>query len=118
MPIAKGTDANNPSDSIIEIITKFNLEKKFLGFAYDGGAYLNNFSDIIYSELDHTTVFTPNKTLFVMEFLAHEIAGECKAGVVDVQYEDGSLDTSSTREKCYHVEKEITKRCHSSYPDT
>ena len=27
------------------------------------------------------------------------ISGECKTGVVDVQYEDGSLDTSSTRTK-------------------
>ena len=34
-----------------------------------------------------------------MECLAHVINGACKAGVVDVQSEGGSLETSSTREK-------------------
>ena len=34
-----------------------------------------------------------------MECLAHIIYGVCKAGVVDVQSEYGSLDTSSTRAK-------------------
>ena len=56
-------------------------------------------SDIICSELDHTAVFTPNKPLFEMDYLAHVISWSCKAGVFDVQYEDGSLDTSSTRAK-------------------
>ena len=32
-----------------------------------------------------------------MECLAYLISGACKAGVVDVQYEDGCLYTSSTR---------------------
>ena len=38
-------------------------------------------------------MFTPKKPLFEIELLAHVIAGACKAGVVDVKYEDGSIDT-------------------------
>ena len=54
---------------------------------------MNKFSYIICSELDHTAVFTPKKPLFSMEFLAHVIDGSCKAGVFNVQSEDGLLDT-------------------------
>ena len=50
-------------------------------------------------------MFTPNKPLFEMDYLAHVISWSCKAGVFDVQYEDGSLDTSSTRAK---INKAIT----------
>ena len=42
-------------------------------------------------------MFTPKKNIFDMECLEHVISGACKAGVVDVQSEDGSLDTSSAR---------------------
>ena len=67
MPSTKGTDANNFSDSIIDIITKFNLEKKNPGFTCDGGDNLKKCSDIICSQLDLTSVFTPNKPIFTME---------------------------------------------------
>ena len=99
MPSTKGTDENKIYDSIIDIINKFNLEKKSFGFTCGGGVNLNKCSDIICYQLDRTAVFTPNKPLFEMECLTHVIDGACKAGVVDVQYEDGLLDTSSTRAK-------------------
>ena len=44
-------------------------------------------------------MFSPKKLIFLMEGLAHVIAREYKAGVVDGQYDDESLDTSSTRAK-------------------
>ena len=66
MPITNGTDAKNLSESIIVIITKVNLEKQIVGFIYDSGDNLNNCLDNIYSELDHTAVFTSNKLLFLM----------------------------------------------------
>ena len=43
--------------------------------------------------------------MFVMECLACLISSSCKSGVVNVQSEDGSLDTSSTRAK---MNKSIT----------
>ena len=39
------------------------------------------------------------KPLFEMDCLAHVISGSCKDGVVDVQSEDGLLDTPITRAK-------------------
>ena len=50
-----------------------------------------------FSQLDHIDVFSPKKNIFAMECLAHVISGECKAGVVDVQSEDGFPDTQITR---------------------
>ena len=84
MPITKGTDAKNLSDSIIYIITKFNLEKNIVVFTCDDGDNLNKCSDIICYDLDHTALFTPNKYLFAMDFLEYVISGAWKAGVVDV----------------------------------
>ena len=44
------------------------------------------------------------RNLFLLiKLLAHVISGACKAGVVDVQYEDWSIDTSSTRAKMNKV---------------
>ena len=97
MPSTKGTDATNFSDSIIDIINLFNLEKKVVCFTCDCGANLKKCSHIICSELDRIAVFTPNKPIFQMEHLEYVIAWSCKAGVVDVKSEDGSLDTSITR---------------------
>ena len=81
MPSTKGTDVKNISFFIIDIITKFNLEKNIVGYTCDGGANMKKCSDIIFSQLDHTAVFTPKKPLFEMEFLAHVISGACKSGV-------------------------------------
>ena len=75
MPSPKGTYAKNISESIIDIITKFDLEGGGGGFACDGGANLKKCSDIICSELDHTAMFTPKKPLFAMECLVHVISG-------------------------------------------
>ena len=50
-------------------------------------------------------MFSPKKPLLKLEWLAHEIAGAYKSGVVDVKYEYRSLDTSSTRAK---INKAIT----------
>ena len=44
-------------------------------------------------------MFTQIKPPFAMECLAHVIYGALKAIVVDVKFEDGSLDISSTRAK-------------------
>ena len=63
MSSTKGTDVKSLSDSIIDIIIKFNLEKIIFGFTCDGGANLKKCSDIICSQLDRTAVFTPNKPL-------------------------------------------------------
>ena len=71
----KGTYENNLSESIIDIITKFNLEKKNVGFTCYGGANMKKCSYIICSELDHTAVFSPKKPLFAMGFLVHVISG-------------------------------------------
>ena len=101
MTSTKGTDAKNLYESIIDIINKFNLEEKIVGFNCDGGANLKKCSDIICYELGHTAVFTPKKPLFEMDCLVHVISGECKASFVDVQSEDGLLDTSSTRAKIH-----------------
>ena len=49
MSSTNGTYAKNISDSVIDIITKFNLEKTNVGFACDGGANMKKCSDIICS---------------------------------------------------------------------
>ena len=74
MPSTNGTDAKNPSESIIDIITKFNLDKN-VGFTCDGGDNMKKCSDIICYELDHRAVFIPKIPIFEMECLVHEIAG-------------------------------------------
>ena len=48
MPSTKGTYSNNRSDSIIDIVNKFNLEKKMVGFTCDGGGNIKKCSDIIF----------------------------------------------------------------------
>ena len=98
-------DANNISDSIIDIITKFNLKKTIVGFTCDGGANLKKCSDIICYQFDRTYVFTPKKTIFEMDCLAHLVSGACKASVVGVLSEDESLDTSINTAK---INKAIT----------
>ena len=67
MPSTKVTDAKNLSNSIIDIITKFNLEKKIVGFTCDSRANLKKCSDIICYELDHKDVFNPKKPLLAMD---------------------------------------------------
>ena len=83
MPSTKGTDTNNLSEYIIDIITKFNLEKNIVVFTCDDGDNLKKCSDIICSELDHTALFYPKNLFLQIELLVHVNYGACKACVID-----------------------------------
>ena len=83
MTSTKGADAKNLSDSIIYIITKFNLEKNIVVFTCDDGDNLKKCSDIICSELDHTALFYPKNLFLQIELLVHVNYGACKACVID-----------------------------------
>ena len=68
MTITKVTDENNPSESIIGIITKFNLGRGgVVGFTCDDGVHMKKLSDNICSELYHTAVFILKKPIFSMK---------------------------------------------------
>ena len=47
-------------------------------------------------------MFDLGKTMFVMECLDHVLDNVCKAGVTDVQYHDGRVDTEVTRRNMQH----------------
>ena len=45
-------------------------------------------------------MFDLEKSMFVMECLAHVLSNSCKAVVLDVKYDDGRVDTEVTRGIC------------------
>ena len=49
-------------------------------------------------------MFELGKPIFVMEFLSRVLANACKAGVMDVQYDDGRLDNYRVQDSCEEQE--------------
>ena len=79
------------------VTNQFNLGSKIVGITSDGRANLSTCKAILESNFDNMGVFDLEKPMFDMECLDHFLAISCKAGVMDVEYDDGRVDTEVTR---------------------
>ena len=81
MPSTTVTDGVSLSLSVMEAVEKFGLEGNILGIKSDGGGNPWVCMEALESKYTNKSVFPPPKPLFTMEFLAHILAGACKARV-------------------------------------
>ena len=83
-----------------------------MGVTSDGGGNLWVCREALESKYTNESVFYPTKPLFTMDFLAHILAGACKAGVQSIKSNGGEADTELTRrniQKCITWTKKSQK---------
>ena len=82
---------------VSNVINHVNLGSKLVFISSDGGNNLARRRAILEITFDNTGVFHLGKPMFVMECLDHVLDNVRKAGVTDVKYDDGRVDTEVTR---------------------
>ena len=63
----------------------------------DVGTNLARYKAILESNFNNTGVFDLGKPMFVMDFPDHLLDNLCKAGIIDLQSNDGRVDTKLNR---------------------
>ena len=102
MPITTSIDDESLSVPVCSVINQFSLGTKWVGTTNYGGTNLVICKEILESKFEKTGVFDLGKPMFVMEYLAYVRVNFRKAGVIDLQSDDGQVDTEATRKNTQH----------------
>ena len=97
MPITTSTGVKSLAVTVSNVINPLSLGSKWFGITSGGGNNLTICKVILESTFDNTGVFDLVKPMFVMEYLDHVLANNCKSWVINVQHDDGRVDTEVTR---------------------
>ena len=108
MPITTYTDGESLVVPVSSFINQFSLATKLVGITSGGGTNMARRKEVLESNFENTGVFDSEKPMFVMECLDHVLENFCKAGIMDVQSDDGKVDTGGNRnniQRCINLKK-------------
>ena len=91
--VTTSTDGKSLAVPVGNIINQFNLGSELVVINSDDKTNLVSCKAILESTFDNTGVFDLEKPMFLIEYLAHVLDNDCKAGVTYVTYYDGRVDT-------------------------
>ena len=97
MPATTATDGVYLHLSDMEVMENFGMEAKIVGITSYGGGNVLVCREAMDLKYTNESVFLPTKPLFTMEYLAHILSGDCKAGLQSIKSDDGEVDTELTR---------------------